>query len=231
MEGKYLQILLIVILPIIIILGTTLQVGTDSNFFNKQINNLEIINPNHVTIGEAEEITSEVTDYLKGDGELNEELLGIQAAEHMEDVKNIRDLSLYIFLITTLLFLIGILTLTLTKNYERIPKTLFGGGLIVLIINFLLFIFANQAFGTLWDAIHRVIFTNDLWILNPSTDPLVATFTLPFFAIFVKRILIISSILALILTITGIIWLLIKNKDAKKHHLEIDKPKEHQWQY
>ena len=229
MEGKYLQILLIVILPIIIILGTTLQVSTDSNFFNKQINSLEIINPNYVTIGDAEEITTEVTDYLEGEGELDEELLGIQATEHMRDVKNIRDLSFYIFLIVTLLFIIGILTLILTRNYARIPKTLFGGGLIVLIINFLLFIFANRAFGTMWEALHKVLFTNDLWILNPSTDPLVATFTLPFFAIFVRRIIILSTILALIFTIIGITWILLTKKEAKKHHLEIDKPKEHQW--
>ena len=229
MEGKYLQILLIVILPIIIILGTTLQVSTDSNFFNKQINSLEIINPNYVTIGDAEEITTEVTDYLEGEGELDEELLGIQATEHMRDVKNIRDLSFYIFLIVTLLFIIGILTLILTRNYARIPKTLFGGGLIVLIINFLLFIFANRAFGTMWEALHKVLFTNDLWILNPSTDPLVATFTLPFFTIFVRRIIILSTILALIFTIIGITWILLTKKEAKKHHLEIDKPKEHQW--
>ena len=228
MEGKYLQILLIVILPIIIILGTTLQVSTDSDFFNKQINNLEIINPNYVTIGVAEEINSEVTEYLKGNNELDEELLGTRATKHMEDVKNIRDLSFYVFLILTLSSLIGIIILVSTKKYERIPKVFFGGGLIVLIINLLTFIFANRAFSTLWTSLHGVLFTNDLWILNPATDPLVATFTLPFFVIFVKRILLISSILALVLTIIGIIWMFLKKKEAKIHHLEIDKPKEHQ---
>lgn len=231
MEGKYLQILLIAILPIIIILGTTLQVSTDSSFFNKQINNLEIINPNYVTIGDARNITSEVTSYLKGSNELDEELLGARAKEHMEDVKNIRDISLYILLILTSLFIIGVITLTLIKKHERIPKTFLGGGLIVLIVNFLLFIYANQAFKTLWEALHKVLFTNDLWILNPATDPLVATFTLPFFAIFVRRIIIISSTIALILTLIGIIWIFFTKKDAKRHHLEIDKPEEHQWQH
>ncbi|MBT3866260.1 DUF1461 domain-containing protein [Candidatus Woesearchaeota archaeon] len=229
MEGKYLQILLIVILPIIIILGTTLQVSSDSNFFNKQITSLEIINPTYVTIGVAGEITTSVVDYLKGDNELDEELLGIRAKEHMKDVKNIRDISFYVLWIITLLFIVGILILILTKRYERIPKILFGGGLIAAIINLLVFIFANQAFGTLWTSLHEVLFTNDLWILNPATDPLVATFTLNFFIIFLKRILLISTILALILAIIGIIWMLVTKKEAKIHHLEIDKPKEHQW--
>ena len=107
MKGKYLQILLTVILPIIIILGTTLQVSTDSNFYDNQINNLEIINPNFVTIGIAEDISLEVSDFLKGDGDLDENLLGIKAAEHMGDVKTIRDITLYVVLILTLIFLIG----------------------------------------------------------------------------------------------------------------------------
>ncbi|MBT4577092.1 DUF1461 domain-containing protein [Candidatus Woesearchaeota archaeon] len=229
MKGKYLQILLTVILPIIIILGTTLQVSTDSNFYDNQINNLEIINPNFVTIGIAEDISLEVSDFLKGDGDLDENLLGIKAAEHMGDVKTIRDITLYVVLILTLIFLIGTILLIYSKNQERIIKTLFNGSLVVLIFNTLVFILSKTAFNSLWEKLHRVLFTNDLWILNPATDPLVATFTTQFFINFIERIIIISSIIAFVILIMMLSQKLSTRKKAKIHHLEIDKPKEYQW--
>jgi len=73
------------------------------------------------------------------------------------------------------------------------------------------------------------IFTNDLWILNPATDPLVATFTTQFFINFIERIIIISSIIAFVILIMMLSQKLSTRKKAKIHHLEIDKPKEYQW--
>jgi uncharacterized membrane protein len=229
MKGKYLQILLTVILPIIIILGTTLQVSTDSNFYDGQINNLDIINPNFVTIGVAEDISLEVSDFLKGDGEINEDLLGIRAAEHMKDVKTIRDIALYSLLILALIFIIGTLLLIHIKKPERITKVLFNGSLIVLIFNTIIFILSKTTFNSIWGKLHQVLFTNDLWMLNPATDPLVATFTIKFFINFIERIVIISSTIAFIILIFILSKKLLTRKKAKRHNLEIDKPKEYQW--
>ncbi len=229
MKGKYLQVLLTVILPLIIILGVTLQVSTDSSFFNSQINNLEIINPGFVTIGTAKEISLEVTDYLKGDGKIDEELLGKRAAEHMRDVKNLRDVAIYILLILSSLFVIGIIILILLKKQEKLITISFWSGLIIIIFNLLVFIFSKNSFNIIWDKLHHVLFKNDLWILNPSTDPLVATFTLKFFINFIERIVLISSIIAVILLIIGTINKLITKKHAKIHPLEIDNPKKFQW--
>lgn len=229
MKGKYLQLLLTIILPIVIILGTTLQVSTDSRFYDSQIKNLEIIDPNFVTIGVAEEISSEVSEFLKGNQEVNKDLLGKRAAEHMQDVKNIRDITLYVVLILIAILILGAILLLYLKKQERITKVLFNGSLIVLSFNLLIFILSVVSFTGLWERLHKILFTNDLWILNPATDPLVATFTAQFFVNFIQRIIIISSIIAFTFLIIILIKKLSTRKKAKKHHLEIDKPKEYQW--
>ena len=226
MEGKYLQILLIVILPILIIIGTILQVSTDSNYFNKELP--KVIDQEFIDEAEALEVSSQIINYLKYNEELDENLIGSQAKEHMVDVKNLRDISKYIFLILTLILFIGFLVFILTKDSINIPKTLGYGSILTLISNLTLFLLFSSNFITFWNYLHKIIFTNDLWVLNPTTDNLISVFTQLFFISFVKRILIITTIIAIIFFIISLIWLLIKKPKAKKHILETD-IKNHQW--
>ena len=96
-----------------------------------------------------------------------------------------------------------------------LPAALRGFGLSAL---FLLFVFSALAvwgivnFDGLFVTFHKVVFTNDLWILNPNTDVLVALMPLPFFTWYAMEIL--KSMLPVLAMMAVIIaaWLKIGNR-------------------
>ncbi len=77
-------------------------------------------------------------------------------------------------------------------------------------------IFAALDFTSFWTAFHKLVFSNDLWILNPATDRLIMMVPEPFFAALVKKI-IITALLTLIAYnhVLFILVSLLKRKELK----------------
>ena len=231
MEGKYLQLLLVIIIPIFLIIGIVLQTSTSSNFNEKEINKKGIIDGEYVKTENATKISNEIVLFLKGKGVLTESLIGKDASIHMEDVKKIRDLTKYIFYILLIILIFGFIILIIIHRPERIGKTLVFGSITSLLINISLFITSKLFFTNFWTRIHEMMFTNDLWRLNPETDSLVAVFTMNFFTDFIMRIILLTTSISVLLIIIGIILQLIfsKNEEPKKHPIEKEEFKSVNW--
>ncbi len=233
MNGKYLQIILVLFIPIILFLSTILHTGSNSeffdNFFEENLDDYDLDNPELVSIGVAREVSHEVLGYLGDGGDLDEKLVGSRAKEHMKDVKNIKDVSNYTLLILIIILFIGLIIFISTKQTKRIPKILIWGSSLTLFLLALILLVSMIDFGWFWELIHKILFSNDLWILDPSTDKLVATFTLEFFTAFIKRIAYLTGITSLILLSIGLVWnFMVPKAKIEKHHIERDH-NEYQW--
>jgi len=146
----------------------------------------------------------EIIDYLKGnrDNLIIEDKDGLvfegRELKHMEDVRALFDKGYKIKNI--LLFTALVLAVILKYIYKnKILKLLFKGGIIfsgILIVVGLIIIFNfNKAFIIF----HEILFSNDLWILNPEEDLLIQMLPSNFFSdlglLIVKRYIITTVVI------------------------------------
>jgi integral membrane protein (TIGR01906 family) len=220
MEGKYLQVFSIILVPLVLTLGTTLFLGTSQSFYDSQINS-ENIDLKFVDLYQANQISEETLKYLKEkDYELNSSLVGVTAKEHMKDVKNLNSIAAYSFFILLLLLAISFLTLAIVHKPKRISISLAYGSILTISLNLILLIISKLSFDSFWLKLHSLVFTNNLWQLNPSTDKLVAVFTHKFFTNIIIAIISITTIISILILV--IVILINSKKKVPKKQLNAE---------
>ncbi len=121
------------------------------------------------------------------------ELFNAKEKAHMVDVKNLFVLSkkinkiLFVILLLILIFYLGYDKEGMRKyfmKYCAITLTIILGLWLIIAI------LAMIDFSSFWTTFHKVFFTNDLWMLNPSTDLLIRMMPQRFFTRIVIHILI-----------------------------------------
>ena len=110
---------------------------------------------------------------------------------HMVDVRTLALTGVavrnYLFLAFAALLILGILIGR--RSFLSLFKPLLWGLLASLAVMALLGIFAASDFDAFWTVFHRVLFSNNLWLLDPSTSILINMVPLEFFFALVMRIL------------------------------------------
>lgn len=155
----------------------------------------------------------ELINYLQSGFPLLTDFFNEKEKAHLQDVKRIIDVFLLVFYLSVIFSVVLILILLYKKQYLEVFNGLFTSSLIVIAILVLIFLLSLN-FQKLFLNFHRVFFTNNLWLLNPSTDNLINLFPENFFISALKRILFIDLITALILLIVSFIL-----KRTKQHIL------------
>ncbi len=220
MEEKYLQVFSIILVPLVLTLGTTLFIGTSQSFYDAQINS-ENIDLKFVNNLEAKQISEETLNYLtENDYELNSSLVGVTAKEHMKDVKDINSVASYSFFILFLLLAISFLTLAIVHKPKKILSSLAYGSILTISLNLILFIISKLSFKSFWLKMHSLVFTNNLWQLNPSTDKLVAVFTHKFFTNLIITIISTTTIISILILV--IVISIQSKKKAPKKQLNVE---------
>lgn len=123
---------------------------------------------------------------------INTEMFNTREKDHMVDVKNIfmkvNLLKDVFFLVSKLLFFFAIVTKDIYKirvGLDIIKKSLM---ITTVIVGSVIF-YALFDFDSFWVTFHELLFTNDLWLLNPATDRMINMFPQPFFNAMVLRII------------------------------------------
>lgn len=132
---------------------------------------------------ELKPITEKLILYLKG-GE--NDLLRPHFNEieilHMEDVRDLFDLARMIKYIGIAIIILGVYYFYKNKEILYMAKTflygLLSNHILLLIIGFL----AYRDFNKYFTYFHHIFFTNDLWILDPSTDLMIQMLPEEFFS-------------------------------------------------
>lgn len=114
---------------------------------------------------------------------------------HMIDVKNIYNIFLTINYILIILFIIILIYLIFNKDYYLIFNSYNNILIKFIIILIILILLILIDFQSIWVLLHKLFFTNDLWLLNPYTDRMIMMYPLNFFYNIVIRILLMFIII------------------------------------
>lgn len=184
---------------IYVILVSSFQfVVFNKNFYHKQYAQLNTAKSIGMSETDLNKATDVLLDYIidkREDIDVLVEVEGRQTlmfnqreVDHMVDVKNIFvtvNTIKYVGIVYILVFGFSIL-----RESKRLDSQYIKFGLKIYIIIFgALGFYALVDFNGFWTAFHQVLFTNDLWLLDPRTDRMILMFPEPFFNALVMRVL------------------------------------------
>ncbi|MDD5177839.1 MAG: TIGR01906 family membrane protein [Candidatus Nanoarchaeia archaeon] len=171
----------------------------NKHFYDKQFVENNVYN----TLGK-ETVTNEtqnIMDYLKGKADLTTNFFNEKEKLHLKDVKTLIFVANILFYLSLVLMLGFLIYFIKTKNIKEIKVSLSIACVSVLVILLVLFLFD---FSDLFLEFHKILFSNNLWLLNPLEDKLIIMFPEPFFykilIEIVMNILLITAIIILINT-------------------------------
>lgn len=189
-------------------LSAILFVSFNENYFDKMYTKLNIAQTVKVDEKTLMDVNQVLLDYITGAEESldysvvienqEQEFFNQKEKDHMVDVKVLYSNAVKVRNISLFVSIIGIVVLIITRDYknnllvkEVLGKVLLSYGLIIGTIT----IVALIDFDFFWTTFHELVFTNDLWLLNPATDRLIMMVPLEFFTGLVYRIL--TAVLAI----------------------------------
>ncbi len=202
------------------------------SFYEKQYSTLEVYDDVGMTLPDLMQVTEEMLLYLQGDRDdlvvettmygINREFFNEKEKLHMVDVRNLNLGAVAVAkvcLAIAALCLIGIAGLHLyrkdtLRHFLRImAQTFLIGTASFLIIIGAGALLVSTDFNRYWRMFHHIFFTNDLWLLDPTTDMLINIVPEAFFQAFIIRCVMIFVTAILCLTILCII-LCIRTKET-----------------
>lgn len=145
--------------------------------------------------------------------------------DHMVDVKNLyqtamslRIISILVFLILTSLYLMFMKSDWQYTFYKGYQHALLGFGVIL----FCIVSYVIVDFEGFWILFHQVLFTNELWLLNPLTDNLILMVPQQFFNQLVINIIV--TIIFSLLLLYSVLWYLTKPKKMGQLNIVLFEP-------
>lgn len=202
---KISKLLIILTFPLILVL-----VAADLTVFNqywyeqkfKQYDTYSSINTSEEVVKDQ---AKNILNHIQSKEPLNPMLLNEKEQLHLSDVKNLVTKGHQVLIVLMLLQLI------LWIKIKEKRKTLLYASLFTLIILALLIVFP---FEQVFFKFHKIVFTNDFWLLNPATDNLIKMYPQSVFQAVALKIWIINCVVAL-LGLTGSTISLYKQKRQK----------------
>lgn len=185
-----------------LILGVIHLSSFDKTFYSDRYRELDVARNIGITETELMNATDVLLDYLSGardnlnvtaviDGEMSP-VFNQREIDHMVDVQVlfVKTINLRNVLIGLGALMLALCAFLYRKEAIRILITGFKEASLVLgvLLTFLILYAALDFYG-FWITFHKLLFTNDLWLLNPATDNLILMVPGPFFNALVGLIL------------------------------------------
>lgn len=206
MKIKIAAIILAMVFSVILFISAVEIAVFDKAFYIDQMEKNQVIENTGIYPPDIDLVVDEILSYLRNErdsfdiqarlappqakGFIQTEIIfNEKEINHMVDVRRLLNIALGIRNVCLILFLISFIYLLMVKK-EMIIKSIFWGslsGVILLALLVLAFVFNFQDAFIFF---HRVFFTNELWILDPSIDLLINIVPEPFFMALINRIII-----------------------------------------
>ncbi len=201
---KVKEILLIIGLILFIFLLNFKLLVYNVDFYNKELDKLNITIPREL----AETNVDNLISYFKSEKELTTNFFNEKEKLHLSDVKDLINKT------TTLFYIILVLLIILIAlNYKNLGKLLIFPGVISVLIIFLFYLINFESFFD--NLFHKLLFNNDLYLLDPAKDNLINLFPYEFFRDFAYKLFLNSFITSLILITIG--FIIKRNKKLNKY--------------
>ncbi|QIB26730.1 TIGR01906 family membrane protein [Caloranaerobacter azorensis] len=185
-------IICIVCLPIAILLINLEVAAFDISFFKSKYEEYNIEDVTGISEENLMLITEKLLDYLKGKREniiifteVGDKIEQVFEERELLHLKDVRELFRKGYIIKDLTLLLSIVSLIYIfyKDRIKLKKILIVTSLIQLILMGLLYILIYSDFYKYFTYFHKILFSNDLWLLNPKTDILIQMYPLEFSAV------------------------------------------------
>jgi integral membrane protein (TIGR01906 family) len=178
--------------PVVVIMLMTLFMAGFQGFYTYEYEKNDIYNVTGISQNDMPEVIDRLSGYVVGRyKELNHEVLihekmewiyGDREIAHMKDVRLIFDFLKYFIFVYTILCMITFISEYRKKKLASFFVTLskfglYGGILIVAIAGILV----TVDFSKYFVVFHELVFSNDLWLLDPRTDVLIQMLPESFF--------------------------------------------------
>ena len=187
---KLLAIILVISMSLVILVLSIENNAYNKNYFMKSYNKYNIEEVTSKTKDQLHIITVDMIQYLKhkGGNELLEPHFNEKEVLHMEDVQQLFDLARRIKYMGIIISFLIIMYFIKKDWLLSLGRTLFYGlfanYVLISVLGVLLLIDFNKYFTIF----HLIFFTNELWILDPSTDLMIQMLPEQFFFGMAKNI-------------------------------------------
>lgn len=162
---------------------------------------------------------ADLTIYALIDGE-RREVFSEKEKQHMADVKYLFDMARYVAVIcviaTLLLFVCATLLAPAGRKARTISSGLLWGMGSFAVVAIAVGVYAALDFSRFWSTFHHLIFSNDLWLLDPTQDVLIQMMPQQFFINLITWIaLFFGGAAGLIALVAGGVRLYCGRRDAR----------------
>ncbi|UWG96945.1 TIGR01906 family membrane protein [Dehalobacter sp. DCM] len=215
----FISIISAAVLMVVLLLTVIEQSAMDLDFYQSEYAKLDTAKEIGMSEQELQQTTVELLAYIQGErADLNiravingqeRPVFNQKEMTHMVDVQRLYTVSQTVrnLGMAGLLLLLILLRLLTRKEYWRFWARgyLLGAALFICVFGIIGFVISRD-FLAFWNQFHAVIFTNDLWLLDPATDILIQMVPEQFFYDLVVRILTLfaGAIIAFIIPAAGI---------------------------
>ncbi|SHK10669.1 TIGR01906 family membrane protein [Paramaledivibacter caminithermalis] len=220
------KIILVIFLPLAILLTILQYYAFNKDFYIKEFKKYNTVDVTKIGEEDLSNITDILIAYIKGEendldikavinGEVTE-VFGQREKDHMIDVRDLFNKAYIIRSISFWFALIAIIIIIIVSKKSRVDiyQGLLWAGIVPIILMLILYTLVKIDFYKYFTYFHKLLFTNDLWLLDPKTDVLIQMLPLEFFIDISTRIIgcfIFISMTMIIITLTN----LKKNKSTK----------------
>ncbi len=187
---------------LLLVLLSLYTVGNDMDFFRGQYEKNNTTAATGMSMEDLEDATELMLDYLNDETDsldmtvekwgAEKELFDSREKTHMIDVKILYKTFFWVMVALTAISAIGFLLMFFADRqyyYKNLAKS-FRFALIFAVI--LCVIFGSVftiGFGRFWTLFHEIMFTNDLWLLDPKISTMINMFPLNFWLAMCTRAL------------------------------------------
>lgn len=222
---KLFNAFIILIIPIIIIFSLTLFFAYNNGVYVEKFNEYELDKAVGITMDEMEEVSQELIEFIKGKRPNLENVyvnykgeevsfFNQREMDHMDDVVI---LFKYVNVIRNTLLIVLLIYILVCWNHRKSRKqsllVLGLGGIFTILTTVAIIALSYLDFSKYFTYFHELLFTNDLWLLDPKTDMLIRMLPLEMFIDIVTKIVIGSIVVSIVVIIVSfVIRSKIKNK-------------------
>ncbi len=184
-------------------------VAFDKSFYVQQYkkNNLYA----HFSREEADKVTDKLLSYLryeKMNVQIDTPFFNDKEKRHLVDVKDLLQKESFYCTVLTFIFVLVVIILYFSNDLRITSRITYGtlffnAGVVGLSMMLTLGILSILNFSMVWTSFHRLVFSNNLWMLNPATDNLIVLFPEAFFNAVVTKLFILMGVVYLFIIACG----------------------------
>lgn len=202
MKNKTLGIIFGITIWVSLVLSVIHISSLDLKFYQDKYTSLDVAENIGISSSELMMATDVLLEYLVGKSDdltvvatidgIEQEVFNEKEKHHMIDVQVLFVKTIWIRNVAFVLGLLSLLLIYLTNKKDSISVIVNGiktASVILGVIFTFLVTFAVLDFNSFWIYFHKVLFSNDLWLLNPYTDNLILMVPQQFFFSLVSLIL------------------------------------------